>query len=119
CESEQGIDRAVGDAVLQQEQHDRRVQDGPLPPWPGRAVSKRRPPFLATPVESRRRYLICSITIIDHNLKAALLARPAVLTWCPGSDVRMTLPHALLRTPEPKGDQQLYDSGVALDLRFL
>jgi hypothetical protein len=28
------------------------------------------PGFTTTAVESRRRYLICSITIIDYNLKA-------------------------------------------------
>jgi len=31
CQPEQRIDRAIGDAVLQQEQHDRRIQDLALP----------------------------------------------------------------------------------------
>ena len=35
--------------------------------------------------------------------------------WCPGSDVRFPLQHALVRTSEP-GHEQLYDSSVALDL---
>ena len=34
-EPQQGIDRAVGDAVLDQEQHDRRVQGRTLPPLTG------------------------------------------------------------------------------------
>jgi hypothetical protein len=40
-------------------------------------------------------------------------------TECPGSDVRIPLQHPLVRTSEPKGHQQAYDTGVALDLRFL
>src|ERR1700716_96728 len=38
---------------------------------------------------------------------------------CPGSDVRIPLQRARVRTSEPKGHQQLYDSSAALDLTFL
>jgi hypothetical protein len=41
------------------------------------------------------------------------------LHQCPGSDVRIPLQHARVRTSEPKGHSQLYDSSVALDLTFL
>ncbi len=70
---EQRIDRAIGDAVLQQEQHDRRIQDLALPLASGRS----RPLGVCRQVRYRqlkgRRYLIYSITIIKYNLKA----RPA------------------------------------------
>ena len=67
---EQGIDRAVGDAVLQQEQHDRRVQDRALPlrRRAARGLRCRRPPI--TQLKPRCRYLIWWITIINYNLKA-------------------------------------------------
>jgi len=55
--AEQRIDRAVGNAVLDQEQHDRRVQDGRSPSGPGRAP-KRAPGPPITAVEKSCRYLI-------------------------------------------------------------
>src|SRR5215470_1592196 len=45
------------------------------------------------------------------------MPRPA--TQCPGSDVRIILQHARLRTSEPKGHWHRYESSVALDLTFL
>jgi hypothetical protein len=39
---------------------------------------------------------------------ARCLRRHDFPPWCPGSDVRIPLPHALLRTSEPKGHERLY-----------
>ncbi len=68
--AEQRIDRAVGDAVLHQEQHDRRVQGRALPltrrPIALQTGSPDRP---ITAVEKCCRYWVWWITIIQYNLK--------------------------------------------------
>ena len=70
-QAEQRIDRAVGNAVLHQEQHDRRVQDRALP-LTRRADRDPEEPSgrPITAVETGCRYLIWWITIIKYNLKA-------------------------------------------------
>src|SRR4029453_8528197 len=39
--------------------------------------------------------------------------------WCPDFEIRKLLRHPLMRTSESKGHQQIYDSSVVLDLKFL
>ena len=65
---EQRVDRAVGDAVLDQEQHDRGVQERTLPPDIASRRRRAGPPIAA--VEMHRRRLVWWITIIEYNLKA-------------------------------------------------